>query len=93
MSAMDIIDDAIQILKQEAAQLRLWAVQSKSGGWSTNHVEPMRKRADALDELVHEFESRKLKIIDKEKMGLIKKSLASSASFLSIDSRYHQHLP
>lgn len=45
-------DELIEFLRQEAIQLRLWAVQSRQGGWSTHQVDPMRKRAEEIDELL-----------------------------------------
>jgi hypothetical protein len=40
--------EAIEKLKEVAIQLDRWANESKSGGWSTHQVEPMRKKADEL---------------------------------------------
>jgi hypothetical protein len=41
-----------EAIRQEAIQLRAWAAQSRSYGWSTHQVEPMRRRADLLDEVL-----------------------------------------
>lgn len=41
-----------EALRQEAIQLRLWAVESKNGGWSTHQVDSMRHRAEQIDELL-----------------------------------------
>lgn len=35
-------------LLETANQLDDWAEQSRTGGWSTHQVEPMRKKADEL---------------------------------------------
>lgn len=37
-------------LNRIAAQLRKWAIESRTGGWSTHQVDPMRKLADEIDE-------------------------------------------
>ena len=37
-----------KVLIEEANQLDAWADESRTGGWSTHQVEPMRKRADTL---------------------------------------------
>ena len=39
-------------LSRTAQQLRQWAVASINGGWSTHQVDPMRKKADEIDELL-----------------------------------------
>jgi hypothetical protein len=33
-------------------QLRTWATESREGGWSTHQVDPMRRKADEIDELL-----------------------------------------
>jgi len=38
------------LLKKISDQLRRWAIESKTGGWSTHQVEPMRRLADEIDE-------------------------------------------
>jgi len=45
-------------LREEILQLRLWAMESYSGGWSTHHVEPMRCRADYLENIVYQAERK-----------------------------------
>lgn len=42
----------IAALKAQAAQLRKWAVESESGGWSTHQTDPMRREADNIDRVV-----------------------------------------
>lgn len=42
-----------EFLQQIATQLRQWAVESRSGGWSTHQVEKQRKLADKIDEHLH----------------------------------------
>lgn len=39
-------------LENVARQLRRWATQSKTGGWSTHQVIPMRELADEIDEML-----------------------------------------
>lgn len=48
-SRSDLSDQAM--LRQIAIQLRAWAVQSRKGG-STEHVGPMRRLADRIDDRV-----------------------------------------
>ena len=48
-------DELVKALRKEAALLRHWAVQSRSGGWSTHQVEPMRQRANELDDLLAKY--------------------------------------
>lgn len=43
----------VEALREEISQLRLWAVESRHGGWSTYQVDPMRRRADALVDVLH----------------------------------------
>lgn len=38
----------IHELEKEAAQLELWAEESRHGGWSTHQVEPMKRRAQEI---------------------------------------------
>ena len=35
-------------LQDEIEQLEAWANAAKRGGWSTQHVEPMRNRAEEI---------------------------------------------
>jgi hypothetical protein len=48
--------DRLNILKTELVrlqqQLRLWAAKSIKGGWSTHQVDPMRAKADEIDDLL-----------------------------------------
>jgi hypothetical protein len=41
-----------KVIMEEVGLLRRWAVESKTGGWSTNLVDPMRRRADHLEEIL-----------------------------------------
>ena len=41
-------DELIAVIEAEADQLDQWADESRSGGWSTHQVTPMRQRADEL---------------------------------------------
>lgn len=47
-----------EALRAESALLRAWAKESRDGGWSTHQVEPMRKRADAIDALLSDSPAR-----------------------------------
>ncbi len=42
-----------EFLQQIATQLRQWATESRSGGWSTHQVDPQRRLADKIDEHLH----------------------------------------
>jgi hypothetical protein len=42
------IKELENILRDEVSQLRKWARESRSGGWSTHQVDPMNKRADEI---------------------------------------------
>lgn len=57
-------EDLIAALRQEVIQLRQWAVESRSGGWSTHQVAPMRRRADDLDDLIVAAE-RQARIVEE----------------------------
>ena len=43
----------VKQIRDEIVQLRSWALQSRSGGWSTHQVDPMRRRAEDLEGLLH----------------------------------------
>ena len=43
----------VEALKTEAATLRAWAAQSRSGGWSTHQVEPQLKRAHEIELMLY----------------------------------------
>jgi hypothetical protein len=45
-------DSLASELRTEAAKLRHWAVQSRTGGCSTHQVEAMRQRANEIDDLL-----------------------------------------
>lgn len=38
----------ISLLRRIESQLEAWANESRTGGWSTHQVEPMRKLADEI---------------------------------------------
>lgn len=48
-------DEFVAALREEAAKLRHWAVQSRTAGRSTHQVESMRQRANEIDELVAKY--------------------------------------
>lgn len=48
-------DELVAALRKDAALLRHWAVQSRTGGWSTHQVEPMRRRANEIDEVLAKY--------------------------------------
>lgn len=52
--------DAIETMRVELArcalQLRTWANESRNGGWSTHQVDPMRRKADEIDEVLSRLE-------------------------------------
>jgi hypothetical protein len=49
------LDVLVQELRKESALLRHWAVQARTGGWSTQHVDPMRNRANEIDDMLAKF--------------------------------------
>ncbi len=54
----DELKEAIKLLEEEAMQLDGWADESRSGGWSTHQVKPMRARASFLRAKVVELKMR-----------------------------------
>lgn len=42
-----------ELLQEIAAQLRLWAVQSREYGYSTHQVDSQRKLANKIDEHIY----------------------------------------
>jgi hypothetical protein len=44
-------------LRAEAAKLRHWAIQSRTGGCSTHQIEAMRQRANEIDDLLSKHPS------------------------------------
>lgn len=57
-----LLEEAIQILEEERAQLLEWAKQSSTGGWSTHQVEPMTKRAEHLYNKINELKVKMWKL-------------------------------
>jgi hypothetical protein len=47
------ISELEEQLRKTAEQLRRWANESLTGGWSTHQVDPMRRYADKIDEIVY----------------------------------------
>jgi hypothetical protein len=41
-------EKALKVIRDTADQLDRWANESRSGGWSTHQVDPMRRKADEL---------------------------------------------
>ena len=41
-------DELIRVIEDEANQLDRWVQKTRDGGWSTQHVDAMRERADYL---------------------------------------------
>ena len=42
----------LEAISDEIEQLEMWAKESKTGGWSTHQVDPMRRRADQLRQVL-----------------------------------------
>jgi hypothetical protein len=42
------VECLVGLLQEEATQLDRWAVEAREGGWSTQQVDPMRRRASDI---------------------------------------------
>lgn len=59
LSTARTIEQLTEMIRQEIIQLRQWAIESRAGGWTTHQVDPMRQRADYLEEQLAQI-TRKL---------------------------------
>lgn len=55
---IETLETSLSLLAAEADQLELWAIESRSGGWSTHQVEPMNKQAAMLRNQESKLRSR-----------------------------------
>jgi hypothetical protein len=52
----EVVSGLVQALRDEADLLDRWARESREGGWSTHQVDPMRRRAAEIRDLLADLE-------------------------------------
>lgn len=55
MTKQQKLEQAILVIEGEANDLDEWVRQTKAGGWSTQHVDAMTKKADTLRRIAAEL--------------------------------------